>query len=937
MLRNLLTFVTLLAATIALAQKGTVNGTITALENGTVQPMPFVNVSVKGTTIVTSTDLDGKFSLPLEAGTHTLQVSFVSYDPVERTVAVTANGSTVMDVRLESSGRELVEYKKVKERKRDTEGAVMMDMKNSEQVANGIGRQQIAKGQDRTAGDVVKRIPGVTLIGDRFVMVRGLADRYNTVLLNDASAPSMEADKRAFSFDLIPSGALDRVMIYKTGAPELPGDFAGGAIAITTVSVPAENETKVSYGTGFRNGTTFQPFYSGKGSATDALGFDNGVRTLPDAFPSRITTNTSAEQLTAAGRSLENNWVANESTSLPDQRFGLMIARRFGKGDKTNIGTITAIDYSNTRASYDARNLNFNAYDQTTGRSDTIYNYLDNENFHTVRASVLHNWSVLLGSKGKLEFRNLFNQIGEDRTTLRTGRDLEGGNEVRNYSFRYQQRTSYNGQLHGSHGMGTNGKLEWTLGYALARGIEPDTRRVRTFRALDQSDSNTPYTVVVPPGASRDDAGRFFSELHEDAMSGKLDYVKTFEKEGRSIVPKLRVGAFVERKDRTFEARWMSLVKANIAQFDNSLLSQPLSTVFADANINSTTGFKLSEGTNPSDRYNAANTLLAAYVGTGIDFNKKVNVSGGVRLEHNRQELNSARNGGEAVNVDKTVTSLLPSVNMAYNISARALVRAAYSTTVNRPEFRELAPFSYYDFAFNNVLFGNDELSVATINNMDLRWEFYPSSTEVVSVGVFHKIFRDPIEMYFIPGAGSGGTRNFSFGNAESARSTGVELEIRRSLNSLFTEGYMSRLGVSLNASIIQSTVDLGADVAGQAKERPLMGQSPYVVNAGIYYTNAEKQVQYNVQWNVFGKRLFAVGTVGTGDLYEMPRNALDATITKGFGKRWDVKVSAQDILNQRTLLQQDSNEDGTLGANDQELLSYRRGTYFSASVGFKL
>ena len=936
MQRSLLLFTSLLLSFWALAQQGTITGTVTALENGTVQPQPFVNVSVKGTSIATSTDLDGRFTLPLEAGQHTLVVSFVGFTSVERAITVAAGQTQTADVRLESQVKELGAFKKVKERKRDTEGAVLMDIKNSEQVANGVGRQQIAKGQDRTAGDVVKRIPGVTIVNDRFVMIRGLADRYNTVLLNDATAPSMEADKRAFSFDLIPSGALDRVMIYKTGAPELPGDFAGGTIAISTVSVPEANETKVTYGTGYRVGTTLEPFFSGKGSSTDALGFDNGTRILPDAFPGRITTNTTPEQLSAAGRSLENNWVADEHTALPDQRFGLLLARRFGKGDKTNIGTITAIDYSNTAVGYDARNVNYNAYDQSTGRSDTIYNYLDKESIKTVRASVLHNWSVLLGTNGKLEFRNLFNQIGEDRTTLRTGRDLEGGNDVRNYNFRYQQRTIYTGQLHGNHAVGANGKFDWTLGYGLARSKEPDVRRLRTYRALDQTDSDTPYTLVIPPGASRDDAGRFFSELSENAMSGKLDYAHTFEKEERRIVPKLRVGAFIERKDRSFEARWMSFVKANITQFDNSLLSLPLDQVFADANINSTTGFKLTEGTNPSDRYTAANSLFAGYAGTSIDFNKKASLSGGVRLEHNRQQLNSARNGGDAVVVDRTVTSILPSVNAAVNISSRALVRAAYSTTVNRPEFRELAPFSYYDFSFNNVLFGNEELEVARIQNMDLRWEFYPTTTEVVSVGVFHKIFHDPIEMYFIPGAGSGGTRNFSFRNAESATSTGAELEVRRSLNGIFTEGYLSRLGVSLNATVIHSVVDLGGSAVGQAKERPMMGQSPYVINAGVFYTNPDKQIQYNVQWNVFGRRLFAVGTFGTGDLYEMPRNSLDATITKGFGKHWDVKVSAQDILNQRVLLQQDSNEDGTLSAGDQELLSYRRGTYFSGAVGFK-
>ncbi|MCB0768676.1 MAG: carboxypeptidase-like regulatory domain-containing protein, partial [Flavobacteriales bacterium] len=245
MARQLLVLVAVLLTAIAAAQKGTIAGTITSNEGGSVQPMPFVNVAIKGTTIGGTTDLDGKFSFDVEPGAHVLSVSFVGYEPVERPVVVTAGQRTLADVDMKTQGVDIKEFEVVKVKRTETEGAVVMETRKSEQVVNGMSREQISKSQDRTAGDVVKRIPGVTMVGDRFVMIRGLADRYNTVMLNDVIAPSLEPDKRAFSFDILPSGALDRIMVYKTGAPELPGEFAGGVIKLHTVNAPAENVTRV--------------------------------------------------------------------------------------------------------------------------------------------------------------------------------------------------------------------------------------------------------------------------------------------------------------------------------------------------------------------------------------------------------------------------------------------------------------------------------------------------------------------------------------------------------------------------------------------------------------------------------------------------------------------------------------------------------------------
>lgn len=264
------------------------------------------------------------------------------------------------------------------------------------------------------------------------------------------------------------------------------------------------------------------------------------------------------------------------------------------------------------------------------------------------------------------------------------------------------------------------------------------------------------------------------------------------------------------------------------------------------------------------------------------------------------------------------------------------MLRLAYFQSVNRPEFRELAPFAYYDFNFNNVLYGNDSLQIATIHNADFRWEFYPTPNEIISVGAFYKYFLNPIEMFFVPGSGSGGTRNFTFDNAAFAKSIGAEVEIRKSMQEVFTQKFLQDFSLLVNASYIISEVELGSKAIGQQNNRPMMGQSPYIVNTGIYYDNKESQLQVNALYNVIGKRIFAVGTFGTPDIYEMPRNVVDLNISKGIGKHFSIKCSVQDILNNRVWLLQDSDENGLLDNRDETVMEFKRGTYFTLGVNAK-
>ena len=347
---------------------------------------------------------------------------------------------------------------------------------------------------------------------------------------------------------------------------------------------------------------------------------------------------------------------------------------------------------------------------------------------------------------------------------------------------------------------------------------------------------------------------------------------------------------------------------------------------------------KIAEDTKGTDSYTATNNLYAYYGALEIPILKYATLYGGARIEDNRQSLTSKDLKSKDLFIDKHIISVLPSATLTVNITQKMLMRLAYGKTLNRPEFRELAPYAFYDFSFNNVNYGNDSIKISTIQNYDARWEWYPQSGEMINVGVFYKTFTNPIETYFVPGTGGGGVRNFSYRNALSAKSIGIEIEVRKSLDFISKKGVWKDFSVVANGTYIKSEVDLGEKSSGQARRRPMMGQSPYTINGGIYYQNDTIGFSASVLYNVTGPRIRVVGTYGTPDIYEMPRGTLDISISKYVWKRHlEIKAAAQNILNQAFLLLQDANGDGKLDRKkDQQQQKYYTGVYYTLGVVFR-
>lgn len=891
-----------------LAQSGSIEGVATDKKNN--EKLPGVTVIIEGTTIGASTDMDGHFSIHnIKPGKYRLKATYISYNSeILENVNVTDNKTTSVTLTLSESSVMLKEVNVVGVKKTNTDVSIINTTRMSPLVSIGISGQQILRSQDRDASEVIRRLPGTTIIDDRFIIVRGLAQRYNSVWLNNTATPSSEADVKAFSFDIIPASMIENMLIIKSPAPELPADFSGGFVKITTVNLPEKNSAFVSYGIGFSEGTTFNKFEKYKGGSTDWLGFDNGYHSLPASVPSNLNSYESAtnpdiqNRITDIGRELNKSWSPVTLNAIPDQRFSVGFNRRFNAGNQT-FGNITALTYSNTKNHDEITSNNFSVYDFKNDKATYIDQFFNEQYTNSVKAGLVHNWSWYPSTGNKIEFRNLFNQIGMSRSTMRSGREwYSDGRYIKSTELRYMNRSIYSGQLAGEHSIDKEGslKIDWVAGYSFSNKNEPDAKRYRYIRS---SEDTTQYFMLFSDNADLSSESRMWFKLNENILSASVNIVKQFHISG--FDPELRAGMYLEDKKRDFSARNFGDAKAST----NSVLSSttlPIGEIFTDTNINLANGIKLSEVTSLSDSYNAANKLFSGYVSAKLPITSQISLYTGVRVEKNIQTLSSFRQGTTIpVNVIRDTINFFPSANLAISLNEKNLLRAAYGLSVNRPEFRELAPFYYVDFDMNAGIYGNPDIKQAYIHNFDIRYEHYPSANETFNIGMFYKNFKNPIESVIM---GNNPTQ-YSFENVKSAYSYGIEADVRKSLG--FISGY-ENFSVILNAALIKSKVQFGGD--DLQRDRALQGQSPYMVNAGIFYYNDEKGLTITTMYNIIGKRIVAVGRPSPNEwedipnIYETPRNVIDLAVSKKFGGHIEVKAGVKDILNEKVQLIQTIN-----------------------------
>jgi len=896
------------------AQSGSIKGVVKDKKTG--ETIVGANVIIQGTTIGTSTDLDGNYEISgLAPGTYNVLVSFVSYKKQILQVKVGA-GVAVLNYDVDEEATEIGEVKVTAARKTGSDIDVLNKIKTSDVVLSGISSQMIQKSQDKDASEVVRRVPGITITDGRFIVVRGLIERYNSVLLNGASAPSFENDVRAFSFDAIPSGIIDNIEIYKSPAPHLPADFAGAAVNVVTKNNADKNEIKVNYSAGYQDNTSMRDFYTYEGGKMDWLGYDDGTRSMPTSLPGTqeftslfkfddaATVAQKKQEITDISRSFKNNWSPvikraglNHSASVSSQS-------RFVLG-KVSIGNITSVNYSRSNEYINRFRGEYQDYDDSLKRMYYNLEFYDNRYTENVKAGLIHNWNIIFGNNHKIEFRNFLNQMGKDVVNLREGVNFYNNDTLKLTELKYQSRFIYSGQIAGKFNFfDDRTKIDVLAGYGRTINDQPDIRRVTYQLNTNIDDPNYHlYQIRMQTKADPLNAGRIYMKLDEKVYNFAINLDQhIFKSEDLNLG--IKAGTFIEIKERSFYARSLGVVKpynttsVNLFQSVDSVMN---SNNFFYATPTSSSGLVYREGTLDRDRYKANNNIFAYYAGLRMNAFKRLSVYGGIRAESFYRKLSDfyfPSPGIDSLDIVMDTLDIFPSVNATFNINEKHLLRFSYGKTTNRPEFRELSSFVFTEFEGFYIVYGNDTLRNSYIDNFDLRYEFYPSPSEVISIGAFYKKFENPIEVFLIQ-AGTG--YDYKPFNSKEAIAQGLEFDLRKSLHALEQSNwfwFLKDLTLVFNTSIIKSEINTVNQKDARDSIRIMQGQSPYIINAGMYYQNDSNGIMVSLMYNRIGDRIAYVGTPDNPHTWELARNSLDFSISKKFGKYYDARIGIKDILN---------------------------------------
>lgn len=904
------------------AQTGVVRGRIIDAKNR--EPLIGAAVVVAGTSAGAVADIDGYFRIEgLRPGVYSLSASYVSYQTrVREGVEVSAGQETYLDMALEEAGLQLQNVTVVAQRRLGTEMAVLSAARKGLPVASGLSAQQIGRTQDNDAAQALRRIPGITIADDRFIVVRGLAQRYNNVWLNEAVTPSGETDSRAFSFDVLPASLIDHIMVFKSPSAELPADFSGGFVRISTKNIPEGNNFQLTWQGGYNARASFRSFSLAEGSAADLLASGAASRLLPEDMPAHLNEVSTADAADLTRRT-NRGWGVKHFVALPEQKLTLSLNRSFRLGNAA-VGNVTNLNYSAGYDYFETENNNYLSYDMKNDRPSPRFQYRDTQYGNTVKIGALFNWS-LVRDQDKLELRNFFNRRGTASLSQRQGVDYYSDEQIRRWESIYTSRTTYSGQLSGSRRfMEGAGKADWTAGYAYANYNEPDRKDVKS--TLHTQGGEARYYVSDPT--------RYYQNLDDHSFSVSANYEHTF-KESALFAPTLRAGIYGEYKNREFAAR--RFVYNLLGSGYNRYADWDYTSVFSAENI-AADKIYMKESTNKSDSYNAGRRLGAAYLAAKLNYGRRLSADLGLRLEYYGLKLQGYEPDGiKAVSLDEAVTDYFPSLNMAYNFGDKRLLRLAYGRSVNRPEFREIVPYVYYDFGLNANLSGMPGLKNAYASNLDLRYEFYPSPAETLMAGVFYKRFSNPIEQTYNE-AGSG--LQYTFHNAGRAEAYGLEVDLRKGLGFLGAEG----LSLVFNAAYIYSRVYF--DEGSFERNRPMQGQSPYLINGGLFYQRDDRGLAASVVYNRIGRRIESVGVPMQNpnddipDIYELPRHSLDLTFSKKIGRSVEIKGGVKDLFNAKVeykqFLELTEPASGQKREVQQLVRSYRPGMTVNAGITLK-
>lgn len=882
------------------------------------------------------TDMDGNYKIDnLPLGRYRAEIGAISYQKIVVEDLEIIPGKNTFNIVLDQAANLLSEATVTSARRMNSEIAVIMAARTSATVISGMSGREIGKSQDRNAAEVVRRIPGVSVIGDRYIIVRGLPSRYNNVWINNSSVPSTEADSRSFSFDMLPSSQLESILIVKSQSADIPSDFSGGFVKITTGSMPEKNELIISYGTGINSVTHFNDQLRTKTLTSDYFGISGKERGLRSVVPVRLDNNNQSLVTDVTKGGFREDWSVTSGKALPDQRFSVMLNSAAKVFNDTKIGISTAINYTRSSQSYkEMLNARFGVYNVVSDNPEYIYNYTDNQYSLDTRLGGMLNISLLKG-ENKIEFRNIINILGKSRYTEREGwQNVSARYNQQKQEYLYTGRLTYTGQIAGDHKVG-RGDADWNVAYSYAGMEQPDRRIINREENMIFGDDNYGMMAIDQNEITRD-----FVSLKEHIVTPAFNIRFPVNSSGTYPI-EIKTGLFGEYKTRNYTNRQFFYRFNRYSLPSDFVYGNVVEDILKPENYSSDKLY-IYEDTDNRNSYKGENIVGAGYLSLKVS-KERFTLLAGLRAEAGSMILTSYDKIYDFSTVKRNYdfVDLFPSINGSFNINKKELIRLAYGKSVNRPEFRELSPSVYYDFNLFSDVKGNPSLKQAVIHNLDIRYERYPSTSEYVTLALFYKHFVNPIEWTYLD---AGGSYTYTFENAKAANNWGIEADIKRSLDFAGLKNFSA----GLNAAYIFSKVTFDKDRSLE-RDRAMQGQSPYIINASLFYDNSKKGISAAILYNRIGKRIVGIGRADTGsgasvnndvpDTYELSRDIIDLTVSKKIGKTFEIKLGAKDILNQKIVFEQYPkylDNSGNLQKRNQVSKSFNPGSSYTLAVQFK-
>jgi outer membrane receptor protein involved in Fe transport len=929
----------------AFAQKGIITGKVVHSQTGL--PLSGDTITLIEKNIFTISDQNGVFTFgKLQAGNYSLKCKRKGYvEKIVTDISVGENESKEINISLSIAAKQLkgavIAAQRVKGAG-ETVATLLVAQKNSASVSDGVSAETIKKTPDKSSSDVIKRVTGASIQNDKFAVIRGLNDRYNASFINGAPLPSTESDRKAFAYDIFPSGIIDNLVIFKTATPDKTAEFGGGIIEITTKSTSSKPISIISISQGYNNLITGKKSFASemKGSR-DWLGLDDGTRALPSGIPSDkqgFINSSTTDKLGYAKLFGKYKWGVEEVGTRPNLSLQLVKSLNIKRKEKEFISSLFSVTYnrSNTfltgeRNSFNGNGSNINDPDYAPVQErkfiDSVYN-------EEVIWSALANFGIKINNRNNISWKNNLS-VNTDNTLVKrrgyTEYTLDSTNKIQEIFRNFVSDKIINSQLLGDHQIGKfKTKINWLVAYSKVERITP-------FQAISNNSRLGSGTVTAGSNGTMVSANS-----QENLKTAKLDISQPYTLfKGSQNMFKMGVGYL--GRERDYDNRVLGFAELQAGgpyEVDYSILNLPYEQIFLTQNLgvlsNGKASILVNDGTVPNSAYDAASSVLHAYLMNDQRY-KKFRLIYGVRIEKFNQKLVAEQRGLGAINVDYTKLDYNPSANLVYSLTEKTNVRLSYSKTLNRPEYRELANFGFPEYLTGFFVFGDSRLKRASINNFDVRYEFFPGRAQLLSVSAFHKDITNPIEF----STSSAFASEAQYVQSKSATISGAELEFRVLLSTLFArkneKSVLNNFTLSGNGTITRSSVDLGSSLNGGISSRPLQGQSPYIINVGLSYVGDSSGLSSTLSLNRIGRRLAVAGSNLLPEFFDKERTVVDFQIAKTFlDNKLELKFNARDLLAQDIITYLDFDRSRTYTDKDKIFTKNRAPRMFIFSATFK-